>query len=149
MFVTPQRHAAFQDEVMAIMRRTKLEMEDALPFAMHPLVYDFGVNTTGTRANLSINAESLMRHGVESAHGPGSATQTERLEWDAQARSIRTENGYDPMEQEQLRQDLREGRVGLARNRLPVDTRIEDVRQGDVLVLGDSICGRDLELGGW
>lgn len=37
-------------------------------------------------------------------------------------------NGFDPVQHEQIRADLRNGRIGLAMNRLPTTTRIEDVR---------------------
>jgi hypothetical protein len=39
--------------------------------------------------------------------------------------------GFDPEAHEQIRADLQAGRIGLAKNRLPADTVIEDVRQGD------------------
>lgn len=41
-------------------------------------------------------------------------------------------NGFDPVQHEKIRADLRSGRIGLAQNRLPVTTAIEDVREGDV-----------------
>jgi hypothetical protein len=41
-------------------------------------------------------------------------------------------NGFDRVQHEQIRADLRSGRIGLAQNRLPVSSRIEDVRTGDV-----------------
>ncbi len=37
------------------------------------------------------------------------------------------ENGFDAAQHEQIRADLRNGRIGLAMNRLPATTRIEDV----------------------
>ena len=40
--------------------------------------------------------------------------------------------GFDPEAHEQIRADLKAGRIGLAKNRLPADTVIEDVRPGDV-----------------
>ena len=40
--------------------------------------------------------------------------------------------GFDPVQHEQIRSDLRSGRIGLAQNRLPVSSKIEDVRPGDV-----------------
>jgi hypothetical protein len=43
------------------------------------------------------------------------------------------ENGFDPAQHEQIRSDLREGRIGLAQNRLRADSRIEDVEADDVL----------------
>ncbi len=43
------------------------------------------------------------------------------------------ENGFDEEAHEEVRADLKGGRIGLARNRLPSDTAIEDVEDGDVL----------------
>ncbi len=40
--------------------------------------------------------------------------------------------GFDRVAHEQVRADLRSGRIGLAQNRLPVNSRIQDVRPGDV-----------------
>lgn len=40
--------------------------------------------------------------------------------------------GFDRVQHEQIRADLRSGRIGLAQNRLPVNSRIEDVKPGDV-----------------
>jgi hypothetical protein len=40
--------------------------------------------------------------------------------------------GFDPESHEQIRADLKAGRIGLAKNRLAADTVIEDVRKGDV-----------------
>jgi hypothetical protein len=42
------------------------------------------------------------------------------------------ENGFDRAQHEQIRADLRAGRIGLAMNRLPPTTRIEDVAPGDL-----------------
>ena len=36
------------------------------------------------------------------------------------------------MQHEQIRADLKEGRIGLAQNRLPASAVIEDVQAGDV-----------------
>jgi hypothetical protein len=42
------------------------------------------------------------------------------------------ELGFDPLQHEQIRADLRAGRIGLAQNRLPVSSDIRDVRPEDV-----------------
>jgi hypothetical protein len=42
-------------------------------------------------------------------------------------------NGFDPEQHEQIRSDLKAGRVGLGQNRLPASTQIEDVRPDDVV----------------
>ena len=41
-------------------------------------------------------------------------------------------NGFDPVQHEQIRADLRGGRIGLALNRLPTTTRIEDAAPSDL-----------------
>src|SRR5688572_16248501 len=45
---SPQRKAAAQERLQHIMSATKRELEDALPFAMEPVVYDFAINEHGT-----------------------------------------------------------------------------------------------------
>ena len=59
-FVAPHRHAAFRDEIGAIMKRVKASLDDALPFAMDPVVYDFRLNPNGTYAELKTGAEASM-----------------------------------------------------------------------------------------
>jgi hypothetical protein len=51
------------------------------------------------------------------------------------------ENGFDRELHEQIRSDLRSGRIGLAQNRLPANTVIEDVRDEDVRDLTSSASG--------
>jgi hypothetical protein len=47
------------------------------------------------------------------------------------------ELGFDSSEHEQIRADLRRGRIGLAQNRLPASADIRDVEDGDVWHAGD------------
>lgn len=53
------------------------------------------------------------------------------------ADNIKKENGFDFIQHEELRQELQKGRIGLSRNRLPVETAIEDVQPGDVGMMED------------
>ncbi len=48
-----------------------------------------------------------------------------------------TEHGFDPAQHEQIRNDLKAGRIGMAQNRLPASAVIEDVREGDVVRLSE------------
>lgn len=178
MYVAPPRHAGFRDTILDIMRSVKRDWEDALPFAMDPVVYDFRINPCGTVARLLLGEEAVMpsryyalqvpelvRHQpetipyhrrVEFDHFTARSrdeTETfgmlrtvvssllrvttsqewsEQAQWDADALRIKAENGFDPIQHEQLRGDLRAGRIGLAHNRLPVETEIEDPRERDV-----------------
>lgn len=43
------------------------------------------------------------------------------------------DNGFDSIAHEQLREDIRTGRLGLSQNRLPQTARVEDVRSDDVI----------------
>lgn len=47
--------------------------------------------------------------------------------------SLLAEHGFDPRQHEQIRGDLRAGRIGLAQNRLPANVQVEEVRAGDYL----------------
>lgn len=188
MFVNPERRAEFKDEILEIMRATKSTLQDALPFAMDPVVYDFKVNTRGTWAGLLRGAEAIMPPSYYGLQVPemvrqspenisylrraeldhftihcnlpqesfrlmrtivsnlfrvsDPASQGERLEWAAQAEQIKQANGFDRIYHEQMREDLRSGRLGLARNRLPISTTIEDVEPGDVVMLGGQDSAR-------
>jgi len=78
--------------------------------------------TTAARAlpEFSAALPTLLDRLLPSAASKDSAAQ--RLQEQLAA------NGFDPVQHEQIRSDLRNGRIGLAMNRLPTTTRIEDVR---------------------
>jgi hypothetical protein len=54
--------------------------------------------------------------------------------------------GFDRVQHEQIRSDLRSGRIGLAQNRLPVRSKIEDVRPEDVVLLDQLAAHERAEL---
>ncbi len=54
------------------------------------------------------------------------------------------ELGFDHLQHEQIRADLKNGRIGLAQNRLPAATVIEDVRDEDVVSAADTFRQRGL-----
>jgi hypothetical protein len=78
----------------------------------------------------------LPRTKAESGTGPGLAALLE-------------ENGFDRAQHEQIREDLKQGRIGLAQNRLSASASIEEIGPNDV---GDLSLLRsqkhDLELAG-
>ena len=57
------------------------------------------------------------------------------------------QNGFDRAQHEQIREDLREGRIGLAQNRLRADAIIEDVRTEDVAFVDVAFVDGAHELG--
>jgi hypothetical protein len=56
------------------------------------------------------------------------------------------EHGFDRVQHEQIRADLKEGRIGLAQNRLPASAVIEDVRAEDVVDATGWLSGASLRL---
>ena len=77
-----------------------------------------------TRPEFARALPTLLDRMLPSADGTGSAAE--------QLEQMLAENGFDRAQHEQIRADLRAGRIGLALNRLPASTRIEDVAKGDL-----------------
>jgi len=181
-FVAPHRRDAFRREIGAIMGRVKSSLDDALPFAMDPVVYDFKINPRGSFAELKTGADAMMPARYYTLQVPRmiaegtarlnalrksdvdhfanhcadtsellrvfrtminnlfpvtrAASDTAALSWDAESDRIRRENGFDPVQHDALREDLQRGRIGLARNRLPIDTDVRDVGDDDLIHAG-------------
>ncbi len=171
---SPSSKERAQDRLQAIMRETKRRLEDAVPFAMDPVVYDFSINENGTFAELLTGEASLMPESYYTLTVPALLRMESRLiplsrraelyqfsracrtvpeysgmvqnlfdrllptstrgqEEQAQSLSeLLMQNGFDPLQHEQIQSDLRSGRIGLAQNRLPVSVRVEDIGPGDV-----------------
>lgn len=156
------------------MRRRREALKHSLPFAMSPVVYDFGINPRGTHADLLPAGDELLprgyyallvprwlredpraipasrraeleRVGAAARKSPDlaglveslfdrmvpAATESSSTRPEALAKLL-AENGFDRAEHERIRDDLRRGRIGLAQNRLPASTVVEDVQPGDV-----------------
>jgi hypothetical protein len=172
--VEPSRKAEAQDYLQHLMSATKRNLQNALPFAMEPVVYDFAINDRGTTAALFQAGEALMPPGYYAMcatqwlrQDVRTLSPTVRDEIARFAAGCRThprlagstdlllgalfpppgedhlgqtnlgrlleENGFDAELHEQIRADLRAGRIGLAQNRLPTSTVVEDVDRDDVV----------------
>ena len=163
-----------QDRLQTIMLETKRELQDAVPFAIDPVIYDFNINESGTFAELLTAQASLMPEGyyamlvpsllrmdprfmpvsrraeldhvgVACRHNAGYSglfgelfdrllpyATSSASEQDHNLSTLLTQNGFDSVEHEQIRTGFRNGSIGLSQNRLPISTRIEDAREGDV-----------------
>ena len=173
---TPDAKPEAQKALGEIMQQAKKELEDALPFAMEPVVYDFAVNDRGTWSDLLVGSVALMPAGYYALTVPTLLKQrtlppSRRAELDAFGAACRTQPqlsgmvdtlfdrlfprtsshasaadlrellaalGFDEVQHEQIRGDLQHGRIGLAQNRLPAATSLEDVDDGDVAVAGSA-----------
>ncbi len=170
----PSRKAEAQRRLQTIMSQTKQELQHALPFAMEPVVYDFGINERGTWAELLRGEDALLPRGYYALHvprwlraDPQALPQPQRAELDKFSAACRLrpewsgmmqtlfdrllprlksdsgrqqsltelleQNGFDRVQHEQIRDDLKNGRIGIAQNRLPANAGIKDVQDADVL----------------
>jgi hypothetical protein len=169
----PEKKAAGQARLQAIMSETKAVLESALPFAMEPVVYDFAINERGTWADLLAGQDALMPSGyysyivpqllrrgrhelpplrlAELDHFATACRDHPELRGMVQTlfdsifprsqgnlrhagslTSILAEHGFDRVAHEQIREDLKAGRIGLAQNRLAANAIIEDVHETDL-----------------
>ncbi len=78
---------------------------------------------------------------------PGSGQSDQRAEWLRQIQEIKRSNGFDGVQHERLREDLKRGRIGLARNRLPADTDIQDVRPTDIVDAQAGVPEKAVQIG--
>ncbi len=87
---SPERRAEAQARLLEIMAETKRELENALPFAMEPVVYDFSINERGTSAELLTGPAALFPAGYYALTvpqllrtDPGALSPLRRAELDA------------------------------------------------------------------
>ena len=181
MFVNPAHYAAYKEQVLELLRTTKNELSDSLPFAMEPVVYDWRINQRGTWSDLLDVSDALMPEPYYGIHvselvrkDPATipyirraeidyftthcdqnsqaypllrtivsnlfkvsdpSTQGNRSTENDKADRIKKDNGFDYIQHEEIREELQKGRIGLSRNRLPADTRIDDVRPDELVQL--------------
>lgn len=108
-----------------------------------PLAEAAGDRAAGTLAGgalaTSPHAAALLRRMLP--HATSDAGNGPRLEQWLQ------ENGFDAIQHESIRADLRSGRIGLAQNRLRADTLIEDVHADQVIDTRHGVEDRYARLG--
>ena len=61
--------------------------------------------------------------------------------------SLLERHGFDEVQHDQIREELRSGMLGLSKNRLPASTQISDVKAGDVLDWRADVTAADREAG--
>jgi hypothetical protein len=185
----PAVKEAAQKELASVMLGLKRRLEQAMPFGMDPVVYDFAINERGTHSVLLKGAEGLLppayyairlpgllRQEIRTLApaqraelaGVGTATDTQpgysrmaaglieqllprentaRRETAEALDSMLTVYGFDSLQHEHIRSELRHGRVGLAQNALPRTSRIKDVRPDEVIDTRAGLSRQLAELG--
>ena len=179
MFVDPAMYDDAKGMLLKILQETKSEMEEALPFAMNPVIYNFAINKHGTVSKLLRDDNALMPKDYYALLVPqlarlnseaipdsrkievdmfslgtaknneafpilrsiignvfkfsNKAEMLEKQQQDKETERVKKENGFDPIQHEQIRNNLVKGRIGLNRNRLSSETIIDDVSPSDVV----------------
>ena len=121
-----------------------LERDDALlPAGYYTMVLP-GLLRADTRELAPSKRAELDRFGAACRHKPELSGMVQALfdrlfpathggNESQSLRSLLAENGFDPEQHDQIRSDLKTGRIGLAQNRLPSSSQITDVEESDVL----------------
>mmetsp|Transcript_4532 Transcript_4532/g.6443 ORF Transcript_4532/g.6443 Transcript_4532/m.6443 type:complete len:539 (-) Transcript_4532:2-1618(-) len=142
----PNAKAEALDAMQEIMLKTKREMENSLPFAMDPVVYDFSVNESGTVADwckapaTSTPSSPSRLNGTNASNNKPSKTASQDAYTKSQSLDdILLDLGFDTEEHESIRSDLKNGVIGLEQNRLAMDTELSDVHPDDVIMTEDVI----------
>ena len=184
----PRVKAEASDWLSRVMVDTKRELQNALPFAMDPVVYDFKINDNGSFASLHQGDEAMMpdryyalilpnllrtpvrelslsrriemqRIAQRCQQDDGHATaglliksvlpqSNESANSGESLDQILIDCGFDRQQHERIREDLQNGRIGLASNRLASSTTIQDVRVQDVVDLRGGVEQKYIDLGG-
>ncbi len=99
--VDPSRKQEALNIIHDIMIQTKRELENALPFAMDPVVYDFGINPHGTFGQIHHGEEALLPPSYYHLAladtlrtPPADLSPTARAELDQFARACRTNSAF-------------------------------------------------------
>mgnify|MGYP000212268935 CR=1 FL=1 len=169
-----------QEKLQQIMSETKSKLENAVPFAMEPVVYDFQINEKGTFAEFLEKEDALMPIEYYTMTTPAllkkdiqKLTDCQRNELELLSQSYKNKNtyqsfmsqllermmpqsgtktekqqsldellkkhGFDEQLHQQIKSDLKATRIGLAQNRLPVNSKIIDVKESEVLMANSSL----------
>ena len=174
----PEIRPQAQSWLATTLVQTKRSMEQQLPFAMDPVVYDFSINDNGTMAELKTGSSANMPRGYYSITMPRwlrsdirTLTSQMQQEWLAVSSSVRNDdqaaqwmldcilpthdpkqsttdnlqtllkaNGFDLQAHRELQQSILGGSIDIAANRLPAQTKIEDVPAAAVVELRGEIA---------
>jgi hypothetical protein len=128
--VNPEKNEVFKQRVLEVMRKLKYKYRHSYPFIIEPVVYDFRINHNGIVATLLRGDEAVM-------------PETDRKEdvnirrADYTEQEIKDRYGFDIESHEHMKRLYKDGKIGLAENRLPSETVIEDIDYHDINHLED------------
>jgi UDP-N-acetylglucosamine pyrophosphorylase/galactokinase/mevalonate kinase-like predicted kinase len=138
--VDPSVRDEFKYRIGVIMKGLKDRYERSLPFIIDPLVYDFKLNHSGITSVIMSGEDKFVPSSATLTGLSKSSSLDEMSE-----EKIKKKYGFDARSHDHMKNLLRSGDIGLAKNRLPSDTKIEDVPY-EAVVHCESDVRRDDEL---
>jgi UDP-N-acetylglucosamine pyrophosphorylase len=129
--INPDVKKIFKKRIAEIMHQLKNIYSSSFPFIINPVVYDFEFNHDGITAGLLTGADAKI---PVIAHQESPCGFQEEISEE----EIKKEYGFDSTSHEHMRSLLKEGKIGLSKNRLPLTTNIENIKDDEILHFRDT-----------
>jgi hypothetical protein len=130
--VNPAIKTKFKNRITEIMYGLKEKYNASLPFIIDPVVYDFEINHDGIVAKLLKGKDACIPElPLQKICRPCVKQLTEE--------EIKKIYGFDSESHEHMKALLKNGEIGLIKNRLPLSTNIEDVSYDDLFHFEDEM----------
>ncbi len=128
LIINPEIKEHFKIRAGDIMKSLKDKYVSSFPFIIDPVVYDFEINHDGIMAQLLYGKDAIMPAMSHSAmNGNNSLSASDQDEDE-----IKHLYGFNSKSHEHMIKLLKRGDIGLAQNRLPGTTTIEDISYDDI-----------------
>ena len=143
--VNPKIKKTFEDRVSVIMQELKNKYCFSLPFIIDPVVYDFKLNHNGNVAQLLTGTDAKIpdMHQLSTKkktnNPPSPPFSKEGLGGllEQKEKEIKEKYGFDLKSHEHVKLLLKKGAIGLAKNRLPQTTNIQDISYDEIFHFED------------
>jgi hypothetical protein len=128
--VDPDIKDKFKNRVSIAMKQLKDKYSTSLPFIIDPVVYDFEINHDGIVSYMLTGSEAIIPEidPFSSDRKSSIEIMTDKMD----EHEIKIKYGFNMDSHEHVRDLLKRGGIGLAKNRLPIKTVIEDVHYEDI-----------------
>ncbi len=139
--VNPDVRERFKKRTDEIMHELKELYNSSLPFIIDPVVYDFRMNHDGIVARLFEGKDAdipAMRSALSNTEDTDEILQEETDEAE-----IKIRYGFDERSHEHMKTLLKDGEIGLAKNRLPAATDIQNVGYDDIMHFENEKAGSE------
>ncbi len=141
--VNPKIKKPFEDRAYVIMQELKHLYRSSLPFIINPVVYDFKLNHNGNVAYLLTgrNVQLPDMHQVSTKKKTNNPPNPPLLKGGERGlleeKKIKKKYGFDSKPHEHMKSLLKKGAIGLAKNRLPQTTNIQDISYDEIFHFED------------